>query len=124
MYKGNIMTSSKLPAKQMKETIHWLTKSRYEEEFRLLKSYRGIKQLILIIFTMFTMYRSFLEIFSSFTTLYMSVTDPKLQCPSHYPVGCLLGCVDLTDCLAQDEYREKVGTAYHALMETCFLVNS
>ncbi|XP_022329612.2 activating signal cointegrator 1-like [Crassostrea virginica] len=33
--------------------------------------------------------------------------NPKLQCPSHYPVGCLLGCVDLTDCLAQDEYREK-----------------
>lgn len=63
---------------------------------------------------MFTMYRSFLEIFLSFTTLYMSVTDPKLQCPSHYPAGCLLGCVDLTDCLAQDEYREKVGTAYHA----------
>lgn len=44
----------------------------------------------------------------------MSVTDPKLQCPSHYPVGCLLGCVDLTDCLAQDEYREKVRMAYHA----------
>ena len=54
----------------------------------------------------------------------MSVTDPKLQCPSHYPVGCLLGCVDLTDCLAQDEYREKVRTAYHTLMESCFLVNS
>ena len=44
----------------------------------------------------------------------MSDTDPKLQCPSHYPVGCLLGCVDLTDCLAQDEYREKVRMAFHA----------
>ncbi|XP_062618725.1 activating signal cointegrator 1-like [Saccostrea cucullata] len=33
--------------------------------------------------------------------------DPNLQCPTHYPVGCLLGCVDLMDCLPQDQYREK-----------------
>lgn len=33
--------------------------------------------------------------------------DPHLQGPTHYPVGCLLGCVDLTDCLPQDEYKEK-----------------
>jgi hypothetical protein len=25
-----------------------------------------------------------------------------------YPTSCLLGCVDLVDCLTQDEYQEKV----------------
>ncbi|XP_060074241.1 activating signal cointegrator 1-like isoform X2 [Ylistrum balloti] len=33
--------------------------------------------------------------------------NPRLEFPSHYPVGCLLGCVDVVDCLAQDQYREK-----------------
>lgn len=33
--------------------------------------------------------------------------DPRLEFPSHYPSGCLLGCVDVVDCLAQDQYREK-----------------
>lgn len=28
--------------------------------------------------------------------------------PSDYPVGCLLGCVDMVDCLPQDEYRQQV----------------
>ena len=28
--------------------------------------------------------------------------------PCDYPTGCLLGCVDMIDCLSQDEYREKV----------------
>ncbi|XP_074650091.1 activating signal cointegrator 1-like [Tubulanus polymorphus] len=32
---------------------------------------------------------------------------PRLRFPEHYPVGCLLGCVDVTDCLAQDEYRKQ-----------------
>lgn len=31
--------------------------------------------------------------------------DQRLTFPSQYPVGCLLGCVDLVDCLPQDEYR-------------------
>merc|ERR1719270_737355 len=30
--------------------------------------------------------------------------DDNIQFPSHYPTSCLLGCVDLTDCLAQEEY--------------------
>ncbi|XP_045216561.1 activating signal cointegrator 1-like [Mercenaria mercenaria] len=30
-----------------------------------------------------------------------------LQFPSHYPVGCLLGCVDVVDCLSQDTYQEQ-----------------
>lgn len=32
--------------------------------------------------------------------------NDNIQFPSHYPTSCLLGCVDLTDCLAQEEYRE------------------
>ena len=28
--------------------------------------------------------------------------------PEHYPSGCLLGCVDVEDCLPQTEYKEKV----------------
>ena len=35
-------------------------------------------------------------------------SDPHLEFPSQYPVGCLLGCVDVVDCMAQDPYREKV----------------
>lgn len=33
--------------------------------------------------------------------------DQKLTFPTHYPVACLLGCVDLVDCLPQDEYRKQ-----------------
>ncbi len=35
-------------------------------------------------------------------------TDPSLELPETYPVGCLLGCVDVTDVVAQDEYKTKV----------------
>lgn len=31
--------------------------------------------------------------------------DENLQFPQHYPTGCLLGCVDVTDVLPQEEYR-------------------
>jgi hypothetical protein len=27
--------------------------------------------------------------------------------PPNYPVGCLLGCVELTECLDQDAYEKK-----------------
>ncbi|KAK3584707.1 hypothetical protein CHS0354_036484 [Potamilus streckersoni] len=33
--------------------------------------------------------------------------DPKIELPSSYPVGCLLGCVEMVDCLAQDLYRQQ-----------------
>ena len=32
----------------------------------------------------------------------------NLPFPPEYPTACLLGCVDVLDCLPQDEYREKV----------------
>lgn len=33
--------------------------------------------------------------------------DKYIKFPEHYPTGCLLGCVTVTDCLAQEEYRQK-----------------
>lgn len=33
--------------------------------------------------------------------------DENIRFPEHYPTGCLLGCVTVTDCLAQEEYRQK-----------------
>ena len=29
----------------------------------------------------------------------------NVQFPAHYPTSCLLGCVDMTECLGQEEYR-------------------
>ena len=34
--------------------------------------------------------------------------EKELCFPANYPVGCLLGCVDVIDCLSQEEYREQV----------------
>ncbi|XP_071532178.1 activating signal cointegrator 1 [Panulirus ornatus] len=31
--------------------------------------------------------------------------DENLEFPQHYPTGCLLGCVDVSDVLPQEEYR-------------------
>ncbi|KAK3924882.1 Activating signal cointegrator 1 [Frankliniella fusca] len=33
--------------------------------------------------------------------------DENIRFPEHYPTGCLLGCVTVTECLAQEEYRQK-----------------
>ena len=33
--------------------------------------------------------------------------DENIQFPGHYPTSCLLGSVDMTECLAQEEYREQ-----------------
>ncbi|CAG5134909.1 unnamed protein product [Candidula unifasciata] len=33
--------------------------------------------------------------------------DKNLDFPKDYPTGCLLGCVNVEDCLSQDEYREQ-----------------
>lgn len=34
-----------------------------------------------------------------------------VEFPSDYPSGCLLGCVDVTDCLSQEQFNEQVSTA-------------
>lgn len=36
----------------------------------------------------------------------MHLKDENLKFPSSYPSGVLLGCVKLTDCLPQEEYRK------------------
>ena len=33
--------------------------------------------------------------------------DENIRFPQYYPVGCLLGCVTVTDCIAQEEYRQR-----------------
>lgn len=33
--------------------------------------------------------------------------DQEVKFPQHYPVSCLLGCVDIVECLAQEDYREE-----------------
>ncbi|KAL8561300.1 hypothetical protein ACOMHN_047155 [Nucella lapillus] len=34
--------------------------------------------------------------------------DGEVDFPADYPAGCLLGCVDMVDCLSQEDYRHKV----------------
>ena len=34
-------------------------------------------------------------------------TFPSSAFPDHYPTGCLLGCVQLDDCLTRDEYQQR-----------------
>ena len=40
--------------------------------------------------------------------LAFGIGGDDIQFPSEYPTKCLLGCVHVADCLAQDTYREKV----------------
>ncbi len=41
--------------------------------------------------------------------------DDSSQFPASYPSGCLLGCVDVVECLSQEEYREQVHAATSAV---------
>ncbi|XP_037550365.1 activating signal cointegrator 1-like [Nematolebias whitei] len=36
--------------------------------------------------------------------------EPKF--PKDYPTGCLLGCVNMTDCLSQEQFREQANFNY------------
>ncbi|XP_037295324.1 activating signal cointegrator 1-like [Manduca sexta] len=44
-----------------------------------------------------------------FNTLYIffCITDKQFKFPSFYPTGCLLGCVNVDDCLSQEEYEKR-----------------
>lgn len=33
--------------------------------------------------------------------------------PKDYPTGCLLGCVHMTDCLSQEQFKEQVSEVVH-----------
>ncbi|XP_051919102.1 activating signal cointegrator 1 isoform X2 [Hippocampus zosterae] len=39
--------------------------------------------------------------------MYRSISQKELRFPSEYPTGCLLGCVNIIDCLSQDQFREQ-----------------
>ncbi|KAF2356163.1 ASCH domain, partial [Trinorchestia longiramus] len=43
----------------------------------------------------------------SLESFYSMREDEELVFPMHYPPGCLLGCVDVEDVLAQEEYQLK-----------------
>ncbi|XP_078285857.1 activating signal cointegrator 1 [Rhinoraja longicauda] len=38
---------------------------------------------------------------------YRAMHGRDIDFPKDYPTGCLLGCVDLTDCVSQEQYREQ-----------------
>ena len=38
----------------------------------------------------------------------VSYSNPNIKFPSAYPTSCLLGYIDLTDCLSADVYKEEV----------------
>ncbi|XP_061671308.1 activating signal cointegrator 1 isoform X2 [Syngnathoides biaculeatus] len=39
--------------------------------------------------------------------MYSSIYKKETRFPSDYPTGCLLGCVNVTDCLSQEQFREQ-----------------
>ncbi|TTA54983.1 Activating signal cointegrator 1 [Bagarius yarrelli] len=39
--------------------------------------------------------------------MYRQIFKHDLQFPEEYPTGCLLGCVNVTDCLSQEQFREQ-----------------
>ncbi|XP_030622009.1 activating signal cointegrator 1 [Chanos chanos] len=39
--------------------------------------------------------------------MYRQIYKKDIQFPREYPTGCLLGCVNLTDCLSQDQFKEQ-----------------
>jgi len=47
--------------------------------------------------------------------------DKKLEFPTSYPSGCLLGCVNVEDCLERTEYMEQV---MWKLIHTYFVLNT
>lgn len=46
-----------------------------------------------------------------------------VEFPSAFPTGCLLGCVDLIDCLPQEEFRELYPNGEAADPFVCVLAN-
>ncbi|XP_077375096.1 activating signal cointegrator 1 isoform X1 [Festucalex cinctus] len=39
--------------------------------------------------------------------MYRAIYKKEPRFPSNYPTGCLLGCVNITDCLSQEQFREQ-----------------
>nr|XP_046204908.1 activating signal cointegrator 1 isoform X2 [Oncorhynchus gorbuscha]XP_046204909.1 activating signal cointegrator 1 isoform X2 [Oncorhynchus gorbuscha]XP_046204911.1 activating signal cointegrator 1 isoform X2 [Oncorhynchus gorbuscha]XP_046204912.1 activating signal cointegrator 1 isoform X2 [Oncorhynchus gorbuscha] len=39
--------------------------------------------------------------------MFLQIYKRDLKFPKDYPTGCLLGCVNITDCLSQEQYKEQ-----------------
>ncbi|NXI58233.1 TRIP4 protein, partial [Chloroceryle aenea] len=44
---------------------------------------------------------------SELETTYRMLLQKDVEFPSDYPSGCLLGCVDVTDCLSKEQFKEE-----------------
>ena len=48
------------------------------------------------------------------------LSDNSLPFPSQYSTGCILGCVDIRDCLSQEEFKSEVsGDGNHIVVLLC-----
>ncbi len=52
---------------------------------------------------------------------YRAISDGNLEFPESYPSAALLGCVDIVDCLAQDEYRKQGDVTDESTSEYVFI---
>ena len=50
---------------------------------------------------------------SEWLYLLLTLGSEDITFPSTYPSGCLLGCVEVSDCLSRDEYIDKVHRFTH-----------
>ena len=48
------------------------------------------------------------------------ILDLDVEFPNDYPSGCLLGCVDLTDCLSQKQFKNQVSKEYFSGTDALF----
>ncbi|XP_069723300.1 activating signal cointegrator 1 isoform X2 [Phaenicophaeus curvirostris] len=48
-----------------------------------------------------------LQEISELEATYRMLLQKDVEFPSDYPSGCLLGCVDMTDCLSQEQFNEQ-----------------
>ncbi|NXW55965.1 TRIP4 protein, partial [Eurystomus gularis] len=51
--------------------------------------------------------RPSLQEIAELETTYRMLLRKDVEFPSDYPSGCLLGCVDVTDCLSQEQFKEQ-----------------
>lgn len=49
------------------------------------------------------------EIQEACTLFRLMLDDKSVQFPDHYPLGCIIGRANLTECLAQEEYQTRFG---------------
>ncbi|KAJ8790390.1 hypothetical protein J1605_021467 [Eschrichtius robustus] len=57
---------------------------------------------------------------SELQTTYLLLRGKDVEFPNDYPSGCLLGCVDLTDCLSQKQFKNQVSKEYFSGTDALF----